>query len=50
MNMAKEKTITMVPIILLIITIAFNVKYALILSINHVNPYHHSRAPAAMLR
>jgi hypothetical protein len=50
MNMANEKTITMAPIILLIITMALIVKYALILSISHVNPYHHSNAPAAILR
>lgn len=50
MKIAKEKTMTMVPIILFIITMAFMVKYALILSISHVSPYHHSNAPAAMLR
>ena len=48
--MANENTMTIVPMIRLMRTMEFMEKYILTLSISHVRPYHHSRAPPTMLR
>ena len=48
--MMIEKTITMLPIDLLIMRIPLVSNFSLTLSISHVNPNHHNKAPAIILK